>query len=374
VGGRSDSKKHVKAIADALKDDPDLILATDPDREGEAISWHLKEALEKRKAIKKGSTVRRVTFNAITKDAVTQAMAEPRDVDMELVEAYLARRALDYLVGFNLSPVLWRKLPGAKSAGRVQSVALRIIVDREMEIEAFRPREYWSVRAVLETPRGKSFEARLVAMGGKKLDRYDLGTEAEAGLAVKAVSSRALAVTGVEAKPATRNPAPPFMTSTLQQEASRKFGFGAKQTMSAAQRLYEAGHITYMRTDGIDMAPEAVTAARDAIGARYGSDYVPGKPRIYKNKAKNAQEAHECIRPTDMAKAPGELKLSEDDQRKLYDLIWKRTIASQMEAARLERTTITVASRRRGGAARDRPGGPVRRVPQGLRRRPRRRG
>jgi DNA topoisomerase-1 len=255
----SDSKKHVKAIADALKDDPDLILATDPDREGEAISWHLKEALEKRKAIKKGSTVRRVTFNAITKDAVTQAMAEPRDVDMELVEAYLARRALDYLVGFTLSPVLWRKLPGAKSAGRVQSVALRIIVDREMEIEAFRPREYWSVRAVLETPRGKSFEARLVAMGGKKLDRYDLGTEAEAGLAVKAVSSRALAVTGVEAKPTTRNPAPPFMTSTLQQEASRKFGFGAKQTMSAAQRLYEAGHITYMRTDGIDMAPEAVT-------------------------------------------------------------------------------------------------------------------
>jgi DNA topoisomerase-1 len=340
----SDSKKHVKAIADALKDDPDLILATDPDREGEAISWHLKEALEKRKAIKKGSTVRRVTFNAITKDAVTQAMAEPRDVDMELVEAYLARRALDYLVGFTLSPVLWRKLPGAKSAGRVQSVALRIIVDREMEIEAFRPREYWSVRAVLETPRGKSFEARLVAMGGKKLDRYDLGTEAEAGLAVKAVSSRALAVTGVEAKPTTRNPAPPFMTSTLQQEASRKFGFGAKQTMSTAQRLYEAGHITYMRTDGIDMAPEAVTAARDAIGSLYGADYVPGKPRIYKNKAKNAQEAHECIRPTDMAKTPGDLKLSEDDQRKLYDLIWKRTIASQMEAARLERTTITVAS------------------------------
>jgi DNA topoisomerase-1 len=340
----TDSKKHVKAIADALKDDPDLILATDPDREGEAISWHLKEALEKRKAIKKDATVRRVTFNAITKDAVTQAMAEPRDVDMELVEAYLARRALDYLVGFTLSPVLWRKLPGAKSAGRVQSVALRIIVDREMEIEAFRPREYWSVRAILDTPRGKSFEARLVAMGGKKLDRYDLATEAEAGLAVKAVSSRALAVTGVEAKPATRNPSPPFMTSTLQQEASRKFGFGAKQTMSTAQRLYEAGHITYMRTDGIDMAPEAVTAARDAIGSLYGADYVPGKPRIYKNKAKNAQEAHECIRPTDMSKAPGELKLSEDDQRKLYDLIWKRTIASQMEAARLERTTITVAS------------------------------
>ncbi|MCU4653998.1 type I DNA topoisomerase [Roseibacterium sp. SDUM158016] len=341
----ADSKKHVKAIADALKDDPELILATDPDREGEAISWHLREALENRKALKKDASVRRVTFNAITKDAVTKAMAEPRDVDMELVEAYLARRALDYLVGFTLSPVLWRKLPGAKSAGRVQSVALRIIVDREMEIEAFRPREYWSVRAVLETPRGQHFEARLVAMGGKKLDRFDLATGAEAGLAVKAVSSRALSVTAVEAKPATRNPAPPFMTSTLQQEASRKFGMGAKQTMSAAQRLYEAGHITYMRTDGIDMAPEAVHAARDAIAARYGKEYVPGSPRMYKNKAKNAQEAHECIRPTDMSRAPDELKLSEDDQRKLYDLIWKRTIASQMEAARLERTTVTVASR-----------------------------
>jgi DNA topoisomerase I len=341
----ADSKKHVKAIADALKDDPELILATDPDREGEAISWHLKEALENRKALKKDATVRRVTFNAITKDAVTKAMAEPREVDMELVEAYLARRALDYLVGFTLSPVLWRKLPGAKSAGRVQSVALRIIVDREMEIEAFRAREYWSVRAVLETPRGQTFEARLVAMGGKRLDRHDLGTAAEAGLAVKAVSSRALAVTSVEAKPATRNPAPPFMTSTLQQEASRKFGMGAKQTMSAAQRLYEAGHITYMRTDGIDMAPEAVHAARDAIAARYGKEYVPSSPRMYKNKAKNAQEAHECIRPTDMSKAPGELRLSEDDQRKLYDLIWKRTIASQMEAARMERTTVTVASR-----------------------------
>ncbi len=340
----TDSKKHVKAIADALKDDQTLILATDPDREGEAISWHLQEALTKRKAIKKGTEVSRVVFNAITKSAVTEAMQNPRQVDMELVEAYLARRALDYLVGFNLSPVLWRKLPGAKSAGRVQSVALRIITDREMEIEAFRAREYWSVRAMLDTPRGKSFEARLVAMGGKKLDRYDLSTAAEASLAVQAVSSRALSVTSVDAKPASRNPSPPFVTSTLQQEASRKFGFGARQTMSTAQRLYEAGHITYMRTDGIDMAPEAVTGARDAISARFGAEYVPGKPRIYKNKAKNAQEAHECIRPTDMSKGPDDIKLSEDDQRKLYDLIWKRTIASQMEAARLERTTVTIAS------------------------------
>ncbi|NKX43677.1 type I DNA topoisomerase [Roseicyclus persicicus] len=339
-----ESKKHVKAIADALKDDPTLILATDPDREGEAISWHLQEALTSRKAIKAGTQVSRVVFNAITKSAVTEAMKAPRQVDMELVEAYLARRALDYLVGFSLSPVLWRKLPGAKSAGRVQSVALRIIVDREMEIEAFRPREYWSVRAMLDTPRGQSFEARLTHLRGKKLDRYDLKTAAEASLAVQAVSSRALSVTDVEAKPTARNPAPPFMTSTLQQEASRKFGMGARQTMSAAQRLYEAGHITYMRTDGIDMAPEAVHAARDAIAARYGKDYVPSSPRMYKNKAKNAQEAHECIRPTDMSKGPGDLRLSEDDQRKLYELIWKRTIASQMEAARLERTTVTVAA------------------------------
>ncbi|MEX3014589.1 type I DNA topoisomerase [Gymnodinialimonas hymeniacidonis] len=341
----SDSKKHVKAIVDALKDDPSLILATDPDREGEAISWHLQEALTSRKAIKKDTPVKRVTFNAITKDAVTKAMAEPREVDMELVEAYLARRALDYLVGFTLSPVLWRKLPGAKSAGRVQSVCLRLVVEREMEIEAFNPREYWSVRATLETPRGQQLEARLTVLGGKKLDRYDLPTAAEAGLAVQAVASRALEVGEVEAKPQTRNPSPPFMTSTLQQEASRKFGMGARACMSTAQRLYEAGHITYMRTDGIDMAPEAVDDARKAVKDRYGDAYVPGKPRIYKNKAKNAQEAHECIRPTDMSKAAADLKLSEDDQRKLYDLIWKRTIASQMEAARMERTTVTIGDK-----------------------------
>ena len=340
----TDSKKHVKAIADALKDDDALILATDPDREGEAISWHLQEALTKRKAIKKTTAVSRVVFNAITKTAVTEAMKNPRQVDMELVEAYLARRALDYLVGFNLSPVLWRKLPGAKSAGRVQSVCLRLIVEREMEVEAFKPREYWSVRAVLETPRGQNFEAKLQVLAGKKLDKYDLGNAAQASLAVKAVSSRSLSVQSVEAKPANRNPSPPFMTSTLQQEASRKFGMGARQAMSAAQRLYEAGHITYMRTDGIDMAPEAVHDARDTIKARYGAEYVPSSPRMYKNKAKNAQEAHECIRPTDMSKSPDDIRLSEEDQRKLYDLIWKRTIASQMEAARMERTTVEVGS------------------------------
>ncbi|WP_415921206.1 type I DNA topoisomerase [Tateyamaria sp. SN6-1] len=340
----SDSKKHVKAIADALKDDNALILATDPDREGEAISWHLQEALTKRKSIKKDTDVKRVTFNAITKAAVTEAMANARQVDMPLVEAYLARRALDYLVGFNLSPVLWRKLPGAKSAGRVQSVCLRILTEREMEIEAFRAREYWSVKAVLTSPRGQEYEARLTNLAGKKLDKYDLENQTQAEMAVQAITSRDLKIQSVEAKPASRNPSAPFMTSTLQQEASRKFGMGARQTMSSAQRLYEAGYITYMRTDGIDMAPEAVDMARDAIKDRYGAEYVPSSPRMYKNKAKNAQEAHECIRPTDMARDAASLKITDDDQRKLYDLIWKRTLACQMEGARLERTTVEIGS------------------------------
>ena len=340
----SDSKKHVKAIADALKEDNELILATDPDREGEAISWHLQEALTLRKSIKKDTPVSRVVFNAITKSAVTEAMKNPRAVDQPLVDAYLARRALDYLVGFNLSPVLWRKLPGAKSAGRVQSVTLRILVEREMEIEAFRNVEYWSVKAALGSARGQDFEARLTVLGGKKLDKFDLQNETAAELAVQAIHSRDMTVTSVEAKPATRNPSAPFMTSTLQQEASRKFGMGARQTMSTAQRLYEAGHITYMRTDGIDMAPEAVHAARDAIANKFGKGYVPDSPRMYKNKAKNAQEAHECIRPTDLAKDTESAKISDADQRKLYDLIYKRTISSQMAAARLERTTAEIGS------------------------------
>ena len=340
----SDSKKHIKAIADALKDDNELILATDPDREGEAISWHLEEALRKRKSIKKDTPVSRVVFNAITKTAVTEAMKNPRQVDQPLVDAYLARRALDYLVGFKLSPVLWRRLPGAKSAGRVQSVTLRIIVEREMEIEAFNNREYWSVKAQLQTPRSQNVEARLTVLAGKKLEKFDLENETQAEMAQQAVLSRDLSVKSVEAKPANRNPSAPFMTSTLQQEASRKFGFGARMTMNAAQRLYEAGLITYMRTDGIDMAPEAVTAARDAIKAKFGADYVPDKPRIYKNKAKNAQEAHECVRPTDLALSADDAKIADPDQRKLYDLIYKRTISSQMEAARMERTTVDIGS------------------------------
>ena len=340
----TDSKKHIKAISDALKKDNTLILATDPDREGEAISWHLEEALRKRRAINGNTQIQRVVFNAITKSAVSEAMKAPREIDSPLVEAYLARRALDYLVGFNLSPVLWRKLPGARSAGRVQSVCLRLIVEREMEIEAFKAQEYWSVHTSLKSPRGQVFDARLINLAGDKLDKFDLQNEPQAEIAVAAVQSRDLYIKSVEASAANRNPYAPFMTSTLQQEASRKFGMGARQTMSIAQRLYEAGHITYMRTDGIDMAPEAVMATREEISRRYGVIYVPKSPRMYKNKAKNAQEAHECIRPTDVSKDASVVKISDADQRKLYDLIWKRTISCQMEAAKLERTTVDITS------------------------------
>ena len=340
----ADSRKHLKAIADALKEDNALILATDPDREGEAISWHLEDALRKRRVIKKDTPVSRVVFNAITKTAVTEAMQNPRQVDAPLVEASLARRALDYLVGFNLSPVLWRKLPGSRSAGRVQSVCLRLIVEREMEIEAFRAKEYWSVKVFLGSVREQEFEARLVSLAGQKLDKHDIANETKAEIAVQAITSRDMKIKSVEAKPGSRNPSAPFMTSTLQQEASRKFGMGARQTMNAAQRLYEAGHITYMRTDGIDMAPEAVMATRETIEARYGKGYVPKSPRMYKNKAKNAQEAHECIRPTNSNNDMLSLKLTDTDQRKLYDLIWKRTIACQMEAARLERMIVDIGS------------------------------
>ena len=267
-------------------------------------------------------------------------MANPREIDAPLVHAYLARRALDYLVGFNLSPVLWRKLPGARSAGRVQSVCLRLIVEREIEIEAFKPKEYWSVKASLKTPRGQVFDGKLINFAGTKLDKYDLKSSSEAELAAQAITTRDLIVASVESKPTSRNPFAPFMTSTLQQEAGRKYRMGARQTMQAAQRLYEAGHITYMRTDGIDMAPEAVTSTREAIRQRYGDQFLPASPRFYKNKAKNAQEAHECIRPTSISKDAKQLKLSDADQFKLYDLIWKRTISCQMESAKLERTSV----------------------------------
>ena len=334
----SKSSKHVKAIADALKDADKLILATDPDREGEAISWHVLEALKNRKALK-GKDIERVTFNAITKPAVQAAMAAPREIDMELVDAYMARRALDYLVGFTLSPVLWRKLPGSRSAGRVQSVALRIIVDREVEIEKFQPQEYWSVDAILANQRSESFPARLSAFEGNKLKRLDIPNQEMAHAARDAVQRGQFKVAAVEAKPTKRNPPPPFTTSTMQQEAARKLSFNASRTMQVAQRLYEAGHITYMRTDGVSMDEGAVRDLRGAINDQFGKDYTPAEPRRYASKAKNAQEAHEAIRPTDPSNTPETLRL-EGEQARLYELIWKRAVASQMESASIERTTV----------------------------------
>jgi DNA topoisomerase I len=328
-----DKAKQLKAIADAAKTADRLILATDPDREGEAISWHVQEVLKKRKALPKA--VERVTFNAITKPAVTEAMAKPRQLDEDLIDAYRARRALDYLVGFTLSPVLWRKLPGAKSAGRVQSVALRLIVDREREIELFKAREYWTVSALMEAD-GVEFTARLTFFQGKKLDRYDLSNEQGALRAKQAVEAGRFTVASVETKPLTRNPPPPFTTSTLQQEAARKLGFSASHTMRVAQNLYEDGAITYMRTDGVQMDGSAISAARGAIANRYDGSYVPDKPRHYTAKAKNAQEAHEAIRPTDFARD----HVGSGDHARLYELIWKRALASQMASARLERTTV----------------------------------
>ena len=332
----ADKAKQLKAIADEAKKADRLILATDPDREGEAISWHVREVLRNRKALP--DKVERVTFNAITKPAVTAAMAAPRELDTDLIDAYRARRALDYLVGFTLSPVLWRKLPGAKSAGRVQSVALRLIVDREREIELFRSQEYWSVTATMEQD-GTPFAARLVQWDGKKLDRLSIGDEGTAKRAKADVEAGRFAVQSVETKPATRNPPPPFTTSTLQQEAARKLGFSASHTMRIAQALYEDGAITYMRTDGVQMDGSAISAARRAVADRYDASYVPDKPRQYQTKAKNAQEAHEAIRPTDFARD----RVGSGDHARLYELIWKRALASQMASARMERTTIELA-------------------------------
>ena len=348
--------KAAKRLADitrAVKGAESLILATDPDREGEAISWHVLEVLKEKKAIK-DQKIERVVFNAITKQSVTEAMKNPRAIDGALVDAYLARRALDYLVGFTLSPVLWRKLPGARSAGRVQSVALRLVADRELEIERFITREYWSLAATLATPRGDSFEARLVGADGQKIQRLDIGTGAEAEAFKQALETARFTVASVEAKPTRRNPPPPFTTSTMQQEASRKLGFSPAHTMRLAQRLYEGidiggetvGLITYMRTDGIDMAPESITAIRGMIGKDYGSKYVPDAPRAYQNKSKNAQEAHEAVRPTDPDRSPKAVASSVDrDQARLYELIWNRAVASQMQSAEIERTTVDVAAR-----------------------------
>ena len=328
-----DRSKQLKLITDEARKADTLILATDPDREGEAISWHVQEVLRQKKALPKD--VQRVTFNAITNAAVTEAMRNPRELDVDLIDAYRARRALDYLVGFTLSPILWRKLPGAKSAGRVQSVALRLIVDREREIEVFKTQEYWQVGATFEAD-GQQFTGRLVQLDGKKIDRLSIGSKSEADAAKAVVEAGRFTVSSVETKPFGKNPPPPFTTSTLQQEAARKLGFAASHTMRVAQSLYEDGLITYMRTDGVDMAEEAISAARKAIANRYDSGFVPDKPRRYTSKAKNAQEAHEAIRPTDFSRA----RAASGDHARLYELVYNRALASQMASARLERTTV----------------------------------
>ena len=346
------SKKRLSDIVDAVKRADRVILATDPDREGEAISWHVLQVLKAKKVLR-DKKVDRVVFNAVTKEAVQEAMRHPRSIDEPLVNAYLARRALDYLVGFTLSPVLWRKLPGARSAGRVQSVALRLVCDREAEIERFRPQEYWSVLAHLRTPRHDDFKARLVGIDERKIDRLAIGNGGDAESIERRLQKAAFTVASVEAKPQRRNPQPPFTTSTLQQEAQRKLGFDASRTMQIAQRLYEGveiggepvGLITYMRTDGVDMAPEALKSARRVIEREYGARYLPDGPRRYHARAKNAQEAHEAIRPTDLARLPDDVaRFLDRDQARLYELIWKRAVASQMSSAEMERTTIEISA------------------------------
>ncbi|MEO9903262.1 type I DNA topoisomerase [Nisaea sp.] len=344
------AEKQIKEIANAVKGAESLFLATDPDREGEAISWHVQNVLSDRKALK-GVDVKRVVFHEITKRAVLDAIDNPRELDQDLVDAYLARRALDYLVGFTLSPVLWRKLPGSRSAGRVQSVALRLICEREAEIEAFRSEEYWTIDAAFRTKERKNFTARLTHLDGEKLQKFSINTEAAAKAAVERVQGGTYAVRSLEKKQTKRNPYPPFTTSTLQQEASRKLGFGASRTMQLAQKLYEGidlggetvGLITYMRTDGVQLSQDAVFAIRDDIGKNFGDRYLPNSPRMYKNKSKNAQEAHEAIRPTDVRRHPREMAARLDkDMARLYELIWKRTVACQMASAELDQTTVTI--------------------------------
>ncbi len=361
------SNKRLSEIANALKEADGLILATDPDREGEAISWHVLDVLQKKRVLK-DKPVSRVVFNAITKKSILEAMANPRRIDDDLVDAYLARRALDYLFGFTLSPVLWRKLPGSRSAGRVQSVALRLVCDREAEIERFIREDYWMVAGTFLTPRGDSFSARLTSFDGKRTNKLDIRDEDYAKRIEGVLNASQFRVESVEAKPGKRNPGPPFTTSTLQQAASSRMGFGASRTMQIAQRLYEGtdiggettGLITYMRTDGVQMAPEAITAARSAIGAEFGERYVPEQARHYSTKAKNAQEAHEAIRPTDFTRTPSSVKRFLDpDQFRLYDLIWKRAIASQMAAADLERTTVELVASGGGATATLRANGQV---------------
>jgi DNA topoisomerase I len=346
------SKRHVDEISRAIRGVDHVFLATDPDREGEAIAWHVQEVLREAKLLDKVD-VQRVTFNEITKGAVLDAMQHPRELNRELIEAYLARRALDYLVGFTLSPVLWRKLPGSRSAGRVQSVALRLICEREAEIEVFRAQEYWSIEVVFRTAEGALVKSRLTQLDGKRLDKFALGEKGAAEAVVERLKPLSYAVHSVERKQARRNPYPPFTTSTLQQEASRKLGMGATRTMRVAQKLYEGvdiggetvGLITYMRTDGVQLSNDAIGQVRELIGSHYGPDYLPGSPRIYKSTAKNAQEAHEAIRPTDLNRRPEDVAHQlERDELRLYELVWKRTVASQMESAVLDQVAVDIAS------------------------------
>ncbi len=354
----SKSQKIIKEIAAAVKNADKLILATDPDREGEAISWHILQILEKKRALKKGLAVERVAFNAVTKKAILAALKEPRQIDTPLVSAYLARRALDYLVGFTLSPVLWRKLPGARSAGRVQSVALRLICEREAQIEAFKSDEYWTIEAVLATEKGEEFPARLNAIAGTTLKKLDIKDATTATAIKAAIEKGEFRVASVEKKAVKRNPFAPFATSTLQMDASRKLGFSAKQTMQVAQRLYEGidlggetvGLITYMRTDGVQIVPEAISTIRNEVEKVYGKSYLPPFIREYKTKAKNAQEAHEAIRPTEITRKPADVtRYLQKDQAALYELIWKRAIASQMASAELEQTAADIEVNGRDG-------------------------
>ena len=349
VSGRA--SKTLKELTTELKEAEAVYLATDPDREGEAISWHLQEYFKEKKLLK-DKQVFRVTFNEITKAAVNKAFEKPRDLDDPLIQAYLARRALDYLVGFNISPVLWRKLPGSKSAGRVQSVALRLICEREFEIEEFKAQEYWSIAATLLTPEGAPFSARLTHLADNKLGKMDIGSEEQAKAAVARIENKALKIQKIEKKQVRRNPYAPFITSTLQQEAARKLGMSAQQTMRTAQKLYEGasiggetvGLITYMRTDGTTLSEDAVKQCRDQIMSDFGKKYLPDAPRLFKSKAKNAQEAHEAIRPTDLSRTPKDVApYLDDEQNKLYELIWKRTMASQMEQAVLDRLTADIS-------------------------------
>ncbi len=341
----ADAKKHLSVIAKAVKDADSLYLATDPDREGEAISWHVLEALKASRAIHKKLIVHRVTFDEITKKAITEAFSKPREIDMDLVNAQQARRALDYLVGFTLSPVLWRKLPGSKSAGRVQSVALRLVCERDDEIEKFVSREYWDIKAALVSEAKNTINARLIEYKGEKLEKFSITDGKTANKIVDELRKKTYAVATVDAKQVRRHPAPPFTTSTLQQEAARKCGFGAKKTMQIAQKLYEAGDITYMRTDGVTVSKDAIDAARGYIGKTFGDSFVPGSPRLYKAKTKNAQEAHEAIRPTDVQRTPERAAASLDgEQLALYELIWKRLVASQMESAVYDQTTVDITS------------------------------